>query len=90
MIFYVAATRHCNVSHLKHTFDVHIVNGHKKTGEMMPAGCLKRATLTEMFQWIFKAWQSIFQDIIPKIFEWLLASLIRWMEAGHWSSEENC
>jgi hypothetical protein len=38
------------------------------THEMMPTVCLKRATLTEMFQWIFEAWQSILKDI-PEILE---------------------
>jgi hypothetical protein len=40
----------------------------QKTHETMLTGRLKRATLTEMCQWVLEAWQSVSPDMIAKSF----------------------
>jgi hypothetical protein len=54
--------------HLKHTLDVHVVNGCRKH-EMTSTGCLRSATLMEMCWWIVTPWQCILQDMIVKSFK---------------------
>jgi hypothetical protein len=66
----------------------------QKTHETMLTGHFKRATVTEMCQWILKAWQSISQDMIAKSFK--VTSISNKMDGieddflWHRSNEESC
>jgi hypothetical protein len=51
--------------HIQHSYS----EWAQETQKTTPTGCLKRATLTEMCQWILEAWQSISQDMIVKSFK---------------------